>query len=216
MKKLVLYICLWLLALVTAVTATPTADNIGFAATHMCTNSTVIVPLNITNTSEPIVAFICNVHFNTNITQVVSVTQSALTSHWDILYSNKPYGIRIAGVYDSNISHAIPSRATGPIALLHFKSLTPGQTNLNLSDIQLSGPDYTIGTASAQNSTLTVWKRGDLNGDGEVATISDVGLMWDAFLGLRQTDCRYDINEDGKEAGIGDVALIWHMYLGEA
>ncbi len=212
MKKL-LPIVFVLLASTAA--ATPTADNLGFTPVHMCTNSTVVVPLNTTNVANgPILSFICNVHFNSSIAQVEAVLPSNLTHDWSILYANKPYGIRIAGVYDGDLNHSLHNGSTGPIALLHFKPVAPGQTYLNLSDIQLSGPNYQLGTAPAQNSTLTVWQRGDLNDDGEVADIGDVRLMWEAFLGLRPTDCRYDINVDGKEAGIGDVALIWQMYLG--
>ena len=36
--------------------------------------------------------------------------------------------------------------------------------------------------------------------------------MWQAYLGIQETDWRYDMNQDGKEAGIGDVLMMWFLW----
>ena len=55
-------------------------------------------------------------------------------------------------------------------------------------------------------------KRGDLNNNGEIGDTEDLILMWQAYLGIQETDWRYDMNQDGKEASIADVLIMWFIW----
>jgi len=214
MKKLLL--CVALVALLVSLSLATTPGILEIEDKTVCVND--VVPINVTLSAA------LNGVSGYNITWVVTNStvaefESIELPYWGDNFLSKNSTLPAPSVYVRaiDLGMEIEDNATNiPIVTLNIRAKEHGNTTIYVSWLRMDDDDDRRITPIVQNGTLTVWQRGDLNGDGEVATISDVGLMWDAFLGLRQTDCRYDMNEDGKEAGIGDVALIWHMYLGEA
>jgi len=143
--------------------AQPTADSIGVEHARGYKNTTVSVPVSISNTQNgPVTCIIFDVSYDNNVINVVDVKKGTITTSWKSpTYCNFEWGTKVSIAYTGRDVEAIPNGTSGIIALLKFCVVgEPGETtdmclnNLQLSD--LSGENVGFDTAPATNGTFTI------------------------------------------------------------
>ena len=144
----------------TSVSAQPTADSFEVKDATGELSSYVMVPVNITNTSNgPIMTIIFNIAYDKNVLTVTDIRGYELTSNWNnIRFSNRfSWGTRVF-VATGLTDQAIPNGSRGSVLRLNFSVIggTPFKADMNLSDIQFSDPEGNEGTAPAKNGTFYV------------------------------------------------------------
>jgi len=86
---------------------------------------------------------------------------------------------------------------------------------IDAGDPSKKDPDGTrinMGAYGGTNEASKSQQRGDLNNNGKIGDTGDLILMWQAYLGIRETDWRYDLNQNGKEADMGDMLMMWFIW----
>jgi len=143
--------------------AQPTADSFGVEHASGYKNTTVSVPVTISNTQNgPVTCIIFDVSYDNNVINVVDVKKGTITTSWKSpTYCNFEWGTKVSIAYTGRDVEAIPNGMSGIIALLKFCVVgEPGETtdmclnNLQLSD--LSGENVGFDTAPATNGTFTI------------------------------------------------------------
>jgi hypothetical protein len=143
--------------------AQPTADSFGVEHASGYKNTTVSVPVTISNTQNgPVTCIIFDVSYDNNVINVVDVKKGTITTSWKSpTYCNFEWGTKVSIAYTGRDVEAIPNGTSGIIALLKFRVVgEPGETtdmclnNLQLSD--LSGENVGFDTAPATNGTFTI------------------------------------------------------------
>jgi len=143
----------------------------------------VHVPVNIANVIDgPIQTIKFDVLYNHSILKLDCDNNGTLLNgdlttgaNWTSILGTNEQSITLATSYPLQ---AIQNGSTGSVVMLNFTVIgTAGQTTpLELSTIEFSDPSgYDLGTAPAINGTFTVYKSGDLNGDGNI-TPADVTI----------------------------------------
>ena len=98
-----------------------------------------------------------------------------------------------------------------------FTTVAPGDYSVNASKATFWGNStpvtVTAGTTSEANMTL--WLKGDLDGDCTVGDADDLLLMRQACLRLIAGDWKYDLNGNSINGDIGDFVLLKRASLGE-
>ncbi|KAF5412106.1 MAG: hypothetical protein C5S38_08710 [Candidatus Methanophagaceae archaeon] len=143
--------------------AQPAADSIGVEPASGYKNTTVSVPVTISNTQNgPVTCIIFDVSYDNNVINVVDVKKGTITTSWKSpTYCNFDWGTKVSIAYTGRDVEAIPNGMSGIIALLKFSVAgEPGETteicldNLQLSD--LSGENVGFDTAPAMDGTFTI------------------------------------------------------------
>jgi hypothetical protein len=143
--------------------AQPTADSFGVEHASGYKNTTVSVPVTISNTQNgPITCIIFEVSYDNSIINVVDVKKGTITTSWKSpTYCNFDWGTKVSIAYTGRDVEAIQNGSRGFIALLKFSVVgEPGETtdicltNIQLSD--LSGENVGFDTAPATNGTFTI------------------------------------------------------------
>ena len=121
----------------------------------------VLVPVDIINAQNgPIAGIVFDLLYNDSVLNVVGIEAGALTGDWDWVfsgYTNYPGGTAVALVYNGSGTE-LANGFTGSVVLFNFSVVGAAGTTsrMNLTNIQLSDPDGTVGTAPAKNGTFTV------------------------------------------------------------
>jgi hypothetical protein len=143
--------------------AQPTADSFGMEHASGYKNTTVSVPVTISNTQNgPVTCIIFDVSYDNNVISVVDVKKGTITTSWKSpAYCDFDWGTKVSIAYTGRDVEAIQNGSSGIIALLKFRVVgEPGETtdmclnNLQLSD--LSGENVGFDTAPAKNGTFTI------------------------------------------------------------
>lgn len=143
--------------------AQPTADSIGVEHASGYKNTTVSVPVTISNTQNgPVTCIIFDVLYDNNVINFVDVKKGTITTSWKSpTYCNFDWGTKVSIAYTGRDVEAIPNGMSGIIALLKFRVVgEPGETteicvnSLQLSD--LSGENVGFDTAPATDGTFTI------------------------------------------------------------
>ncbi|KAF5437428.1 Cohesin domain-containing protein [Candidatus Methanophagaceae archaeon] len=143
--------------------AQPAADSIGVDNASGYKNTTVSVPVTISNTQNgPVTCIIFDVSYDNNVINIVEVKKGTITTSWKSpTYCNFDWGTKVSIAYTGRDVEAIPNGMSGIIALLKFSVVgEPGETteicvnNLQLSD--LSGENVGFDTAPATDGTFTI------------------------------------------------------------
>ncbi|MFV9677598.1 MAG: cohesin domain-containing protein [Methanosarcinales archaeon] len=143
--------------------AQPTADSIGVEHASGYRNTTVSVPVTISNTQNgPVTCIIFDVSYDNNVINVVEVKKGTITTSWKSpAYCDFDWGTKVSIAYTGRDVEAIQNGTSGIIALLKFSVVgEPGETtdmclnNLQLSD--LSGENVGFDTAPATDGTFTI------------------------------------------------------------
>jgi len=143
--------------------AQPTADSFGVEPASGYKNTTVSVPVTISNTQNgPVTCIIFDVSYDNNVINVVEVKKGTITTSWKSpTYCNFDWGTKVSIAYTGRDVEAIQNGMSGIIALLKFRVVgEPSETtdiclnNLQLSD--LSGENVGFDTAPATNGTFTI------------------------------------------------------------
>lgn len=143
--------------------AQPAADSIGVEPASGYKNTTVSVPVTISNTQNgPVTCIIFDVSYDNNVINVVDVKKGTIITSWKSpTYCNFDWGTKVVIAYTGRDVEAIPNGTSGIIALLKFRVVgEPGETteicvnNLQLSD--LSGENVGFDTAPATDGTFTI------------------------------------------------------------
>ena len=138
--------------------ALATAHRVSVADTTGHQDTNVLVPVIIENVQHgPIISIIFDVRYDSTVITVVDARRGDATLAWDTPdFNNCAWGTRVSLVYDGVREHGIKNGTTGSIILLNF-SITGSQgssSELNLTNIQLCGVDYGLGTAPPRNGTF--------------------------------------------------------------
>ena len=153
-----LTVALAVLALfVSTISAQPIATDFGVNDVSGSTNTFISVPVSITNVQKESIAGIAlDISFDSSIINLTEVQKGDLTSAWDSPSLNLTDG-RISIVFGGRGTE-IPVGKSGSVAILNFSVIgAPGaKSPINISGIQLSGLEGTVGTASAKDGILTV------------------------------------------------------------
>ena len=148
--------------------AIASADNFGVEDASGYKNTTVLVPVNITNVqSGPVICIIFDILYNNNIITVVGVQKGDLTPDWDSPSCNNfDWGSMVSIVYDGIDEHAIQNGSNGSVVVLNFSVIgEPLETSrMNFTNIELADTEYKTGTAPAKNGTFTVENTGSVSG----------------------------------------------------
>ncbi len=143
--------------------AQPAADSIGVDNASGYKNTTVSVPVTLSNTQNgPVTCIIFDVSYDNNVINIVEVKKGTITTSWKSpTYCNFDWGTKVSIVYTGGDVEAIQNGTSGIIALLKFRVVgEPGETtdiclnNLQLSD--LSGENVGFDTAPTTNGTFTI------------------------------------------------------------
>ncbi|RZN42922.1 MAG: hypothetical protein EFT35_01460, partial [Methanophagales archaeon ANME-1-THS] len=137
--------------------ALATAESFGVTDVQGARGTNVMVPVSIANVQNgPIISMIFDLQYDKSVINLVDVQKGDLTSSWDepAFHTAFTWGARFALVYDG--SKGLQNGATGSVMLLNFSvSGEPGATSMmSITNIQLAGPDYQVGTAPARNGTF--------------------------------------------------------------
>ena len=130
------------------------ADSLGVDNATGYKNTFVIVPVNITNTHDNIIAINFTIQYDKNVINLTGAQKGDLTSDKSWYICVAPQGvIGIVG----QISQPIAVNSSGSVALLNFSVLgEPGtMTWLNITNITLVNLTL-LGTARPKNGTFTV------------------------------------------------------------
>jgi len=147
------------------------ADVFGVDSATGYPNSNVIVPVNITNVTSPIIAITFNVLYNNNVISLDSIQSGTLTATWETIL----LGVNKISIQASTLSRvkAIPNGSNGSVVLLNFsvKNVPPGTSSwINMSEINFADNTIPIpndGFAPPKNGTFTV-----LTPQGQTITVS--------------------------------------------
>lgn len=143
--------------------AQPAADSFGVEPASGYKNTTVSVPVTLSNTQNgPVTCIIFDVSYDNNVINIVAVKKGTITTSWKSpTYCNFEWGTKVSIVYTGGDVEALQNGSSGIIALLKFRVVgEPGETtdiclnNLQLSD--LSGENVGFDTAPATNGTFTI------------------------------------------------------------
>ncbi|HWQ96112.1 MAG TPA: cohesin domain-containing protein, partial [Candidatus Methylomirabilis sp.] len=148
-----------LIIAISAAAALPTATSFGVEDATGDQNTSVEVPVNITDVQgDPVAGIIFDVTYDPNVLNLTkpNVKRGSLTAEWDAPLINLATG-RVSIVYGGSGTE-IPTGASGSVIILNFSVIgAPGaQSPLNVSQIQLSNEGGDVGTAPAMGGTFTV------------------------------------------------------------
>ena len=143
--------------------AQPAADSFGVEPASGYKNTTVSVPVTISNVQNgPVTCIIFDVSYDNKVINVVDVKKGTIITSWKSpAYCNFDWGTKVSIAYTGRDVEAIQNGTSGIIALLKFRVVgEPGETsdiclnNVQLSD--LSGENVGFDTAPATNGTFTI------------------------------------------------------------
>ncbi|MEA2076237.1 MAG: cohesin domain-containing protein [Euryarchaeota archaeon] len=176
--------------------AIATADSFGIENANGSKNTMVLVPVTITTVQDgPIISIRFDIHYNNSVINVTGAKKGTLTSLWDSPTTNNfAWGTRVSLVYDGQTAHALQNESTGSVALLNFSVIgEPGETSMmNLTNIQLAGPDYLPGTAPAKNGTFSILSATSVFDTGS-GTYPSISGIFNGTLKLNQTITVYNL-----------------------
>ncbi len=201
MKKIVKGIIILAIALevltlmVSFASAVPMAMDFGVNDTSGNPNTFVKVPVNITDVHhESIAGIIFEISFDPNVINLTKdhVQNGDLTFAWDIPSFNPSNG-KISIVLE-NSTTAIPTGVSGSVVILNFSVVgAPGaKSEMNISEIQLSGLEGAVGTASAKNGTFTI------GGESAAGIIS----------GMKFNDSNGNGTKEVEESGLSNWTIV--------
>jgi len=161
MKIAVYGLCAIVLLMAMSVSAQPTADSFGVHNASGAPGTSVIVPVNITNTStDTILGIGFNIAYDKAVINVTNVSSGELTSDWNVLGFNNEFdwGTRVALAGAS--AYAISKGTSNSVALLNFAVVATSDSKsysyMTVTEIQLSDPNGSFGTAPAINGLFQV------------------------------------------------------------
>ena len=160
--KIVMYgLCAIVLLMAMPVSAQPTADSFSVHNASGAPGTSVIVPVNITNTStDTILGVVFNIAYDKAVITVTNVSRGELTADWNVLGFNNEFdwGTRIALAGAS--AYAIPNGTSNSVALLNFAVVATSDSKsysyMTVTEIQLSDPTGSFGSAPAINGLFQV------------------------------------------------------------
>jgi hypothetical protein len=211
MKRIILILVI--LALCSHASANPIADIMSIMSADGEHGEIVHVPVNIVNvTNGPIQVIKLDVLYDHSILKLDYDNDDALLNgdlaagvNWTFVLGTNEQSITLA---TSDQSQAIHNGSTGSVFLLNFTVIgTTGQTTpLELSDIEFSDPSgYNLGTAPAINGAFTVYKLGDVNGDGNITSVDALITLQMAVRG--EYNKIADVNDDDRVTSL-DALMI--------
>ena len=132
------------------------ADSLGVDNATGYKNTFVIVPVNITNTHDNIIAIEFTIQYDKNVIEFIDAYKGELTSgeNWSKRVNKSTGKIGMAG----SILQPIPVNSSGSVVLLNFSVLgEPGaMTWLNITNITLVNSTWVSSTATPKNGTFMV------------------------------------------------------------
>lgn len=116
-----------------------TADSFEVKDAYGYENTSVLVPVNISDVQEgPVKCIIFNIEYDTSVVKITEVRRGALTSTWDPPYfnDNLSWGTRVLLVYSGWWNETIENETSGSVALLNFSVVgeIDDECWMNLSD----------------------------------------------------------------------------------
>jgi len=143
------------------VSAQPTAESVGVEDATGRSGTYVEVPVNITNVRNGSVLGVgFNIAYDKSVINIMDVSKGNLVSNWsEPNFNNFAWGtkITIAGFHAAD---AIQNGTSGSVVMVNFSVIggAPYKTDMNISGIQLSDPEGTLGTARAKKGAFWVIK----------------------------------------------------------
>ena len=139
----------------------PTADNISVASATGMNGQTIQVPVNITNVANgPLQVIMFDVNYDHDVIDILGVTPGDVLpgtpySDWSVSFGSNHKSITL---YTSDQSIALPNGSTGTIAVLwvNVTGTAGQQTDMNLTNIDISSTDLEHGTIPSINGTFAV------------------------------------------------------------
>ncbi|MEA2076071.1 MAG: carboxypeptidase regulatory-like domain-containing protein [Euryarchaeota archaeon] len=118
----------------------------------------------------------------------------------------------IAGVVVNLIKEGavVNTTMTNETGYYNFTDVSPDSYFVNASKLRFwdNSTEVTVTAGETITADMTLWLKGDLNGDGKSADTGDLVLMNRASVGEIAGDWRYDLNKNGIIADIGDLVLM--------
>jgi len=134
-----------------------TGTTLGVENVEAAQNSSVEVPVNISNVKEDSIAGIgFEIKFDSTVLNLTNVKKGNLTSSWDLPSFNPTNG-KISIVYAGSGTE-IPIGSNGSVAVLDFsvKGSPGSKSPININNIQLSNVSGNVRTATSKNGNFTV------------------------------------------------------------
>jgi len=110
--------------------AQPAADSIGVEHASGYKNTTVSVPVTLSNTQNgPVTCIIFDVSYDNNVINIVEIKKGTITTSWKSpTYCNFEWGTKVSIAYTGRDVEAIQNGTSGIIALLKFRVVgEPGE-----------------------------------------------------------------------------------------
>ena len=149
------------IVLLMPVSTQPTADSFGVHNASGAPGTSVIVPVNITNTStDTILGIAFNIAYDKAVIKVTNVSSGELTADWNVVGFNNEFvwGTRVALAGAS--AYAIPNGTSNSVALLTFAVVATSDSKsyspMTVTEIQLSSPTGSCGSSPARNGLFQV------------------------------------------------------------
>ena len=126
-----------------------------------------------------------------------------------ITYTCNETGIAGAIVNLTNES-IVNTTVTNETGYYNFTDVIPGSYFVNASKSRFwdNSTEVTVIAGATTTADMTLWLKGDLNGDGRSADTGDLVLMNRASVGEITGDWRYDLNKNSIIADVGDLVLM--------
>jgi hypothetical protein len=134
-----------------------------------------------------------------------------------ITYTNNETGIAGAKINLTKESAVVNTTETNETGYYNFMDVIPDSYFVNASKQRFwdNSTEVTVIAGETATADMTLWLKGDLNNDGNVADAGDVVLMLRASVGDIPGDMRYDLNGNGEIGDAGDVVLILRASVGD-
>ena len=148
-----------LILFISIASSQPMAADFGVDDTFGYPDTFSEVPINIIYVqNESVAGIVFDISFDPGVIALneESVQKGNLTSAWDLPSLNPANG-RISIVFGGNGTE-IPTGESGSVIILNFSVIGShgAKSPINISKIQLSGLEGTLGTASSKNGTFTI------------------------------------------------------------
>jgi len=111
----------------------------------------------------------------------------------------------------------VNTTVTNETGYYNFTEIIPDSYVVNASKPRFYDNSTEVIVIAGETTTpdMTLWLKGDLNNDCEIADAGDVVLMLRASVGDISGDMRYDLNENDIIADAGDVVLMLRASVGD-
>jgi len=129
-------------------------------------------------------------------------------------------GTKIEGV-TVNLSKAntsaVTTTSTNATGYYSFSTVEIGGYRMNFTKQRFWDNTTTISVGSGETKTVNMilWRKGDLNNNGNVADAGDLAMLKDASVSKITTDWKHDLNTNGVYADAGDLARMKDASVGK-